>query len=1249
MNERNPWLALSTYEEKDERRFFGRDTDTQDLFTMLLQNESVVCYAASGEGKSSLINAGLCPKLRRNEMFPIKIKFTSEEYNHEIDFDRIIDGKIKQSLLDYENIVDEETKELGIVRSGNFEFVPVDSGLPSNVNNYLWWKLRTHKIRNPFGGELLTPVIIFDQFEEIFKASWKAEFFKWLAVLSNDICPDIITEALDDKAESIPSTKLFKMLFSMRYEYIGELDYWCSQKNFIPQMMRNRFFLRPLDREKAISIIVSNAGNGNTEISKELNASAERIVDCIKRNTINKSGMEASSGSSDDISAIALSLVCYVLYDKLENGTGFTLDDNEELEEIINNSIYKYYDDQLTALKVPDEVRKTLEEVLSPNNDRPRIPVTDQRLRKIHIADYITDLKDEQGNVIPNLITTHILKRENIANNDYIEFIHDRLVLAIAEHKEEERLREEEQRIREKAAQEVAAAQQLAKKRKKTIFSILIALAAIAVLILKVIFVEHLVDKPIVYHYETIKPGDTIPIHSHFYSIPNGRLILRNCTVLPHTFANNKRIQCVIIDSVRICPHSIPYADTLIIGRTQLSYFAEPLHYPEGFFEQFKTIIVEKPVSFSNFKTSGNKILIPNIESIKPSFEDSVFFKQHRGTLFALQVIDSSQSERRIWHPLFTESTPIMVDDGFFGNDSVALKEINTILRYDLADTTSSIIYSQTGPTNIKLRLICSDPNKDTLHKGDIPYNIKNSIIEVNFSDIKVVEKGVFSYCSNLQAASFDKVQHIGKNAFNSCKKLKQLSLPSVRTIDTNAFQYDEALTELSLPQAVSVGYASFGDCYGIQSLYAPRLKHIGYCAFRKCTSLKEIQLDSVETIEGYAFSDDTLNRVILPLVDSIGAYAFNINNPNAEVICNSSYIGPHNDLLLEGTPKGDKRNDLKYIIERVKVLYFKLDARIAKDDSIINGSLPKPTNDPFYNNIEYTIIDEGTHHIIFKRSSDYEKDFWFYYFNGQTTLQRLEIGKITSFNYGSSFGRITPIIVDTLITHSELPSYHGDLIINPNGKPTIIARKNRETYVSAHPMFQQPMPHGSNCNSYIALYRTKEIDNFENSENITLYVPYGQLKFYQTYYENTFKKVVQLNVFETIKYRVFYGSPVLYIKFFNLLTSLKPSVIDLGDILSFVFYFIFSILLFLLLNRFKIRKYKKKIKKDGRFYFDIFISLITYAAGGLIIFFSKHENGDHFSMWPAWKYAIPLLALYIVIVLLSQQKKKNNKNHNKL
>lgn len=424
----NPWLGLASYEEKDEYRFKGREKDTENMLTMLRQNDCVVCYAGSGDGKSSLINAGLSPVMRREGMFPLRIIFTTEEYeghnlplktNGTIDFDQLIINKVNKEIEKYKQSFVEIH---GISEEFNIKFEEVERYKGLNTGNSLWWKFRTQTIQMSFGEYDYVPVLIFDQFEEIFRSTWKSDFFYWLETLMKDIIP-IDAQNVSKKGDcAIPDKKLFKLLFSMRYEYVGELDYWCSQRTFIPQISKNRYFLKPLTRNQSIQVILNQTQDD--AVSMKLKDNAEVIVDSIMAS----STLSRKDNDADEVPAIVLSLVCYVLYDEWSYNEFFSLSDMG-----LNEIIYDFYRNQLEELKITDEHRRVLEHVLiSQQKTRLRIAVSDSRLQEINIQQYLHPTDD--------LVSRHILKKENSNNEDYIELIHDRLVEAIFKHREEERI-----------------------------------------------------------------------------------------------------------------------------------------------------------------------------------------------------------------------------------------------------------------------------------------------------------------------------------------------------------------------------------------------------------------------------------------------------------------------------------------------------------------------------------------------------------------------------------------------------------------------------------------------------------------------------------------------------------------------------------------------------------------------------------------------------------------------------------------
>lgn len=393
MAKNNPWLALSTYEEKDKDKFKGREQDTQNMLKMLQQNEYVVCYAASGDGKSSLINAGVCPEMRKIGYYPIKIVFSSDEYEG-LNIPLRTDGKIDFDACILKKI-EEATNQV------NFEIDEQFASFPSSLSSNLWWKLRTQTIQMLFGEFDYVPVLIFDQFEEILRAKWKNEFFLWLETLTSDECPESIYDSILDY-EILPSKKKFKAIFSMRYEYVGELDYWCSQRHFIPQMMRSRYFLKPFTTEQAEAIIVSHETEDNVSAKLSYNANS------ISTNL---------ADTDNNVSAIMLSLLCYIMYEKWNVDTAY-----EFTPQNVTKLIFAYYEDILSRFGINTEERKALETVLiSSNGTRRRMPLSDERLSIFTNNDGRSKIED--------LVNKHILRQ----NDDYIELVHDRLVDAIYE------------------------------------------------------------------------------------------------------------------------------------------------------------------------------------------------------------------------------------------------------------------------------------------------------------------------------------------------------------------------------------------------------------------------------------------------------------------------------------------------------------------------------------------------------------------------------------------------------------------------------------------------------------------------------------------------------------------------------------------------------------------------------------------------------------------------------------------------
>lgn len=59
----NPYRGLKSYEINHSKFFFGRNQAIEDLWKLIERNQKIVVVGASGTGKSSLVQAGILPKL----------------------------------------------------------------------------------------------------------------------------------------------------------------------------------------------------------------------------------------------------------------------------------------------------------------------------------------------------------------------------------------------------------------------------------------------------------------------------------------------------------------------------------------------------------------------------------------------------------------------------------------------------------------------------------------------------------------------------------------------------------------------------------------------------------------------------------------------------------------------------------------------------------------------------------------------------------------------------------------------------------------------------------------------------------------------------------------------------------------------------------------------------------------------------------------------------------------------------------
>ena len=278
----NPWAGLASYEDPEtaERKlkFCGRDDDSYDLSRLIMGNVYVTLYGKSGIGKTSLLNAGVFPELREEQYTPTSIRLGMRDEEHPQSYQTMIIEAIERVVSKVEtiNVFDEQSNQQSV--------------------DYLWNYFVRHRFYDR-DDKLTTPVIVFDQFEEVFRGH-RDEAETLLCQL----------DYLNDKDHSLDSCEVdgqpyrydqnFRFVVSIREDDLYRLE--DSIDNcYLPALKRCRYRLRSLSEEGARDAILI-PGEGLFDENEK-----DSIVEAI----INKSRNDDGS-----ISTNIISLLCSRIY-----------------------------------------------------------------------------------------------------------------------------------------------------------------------------------------------------------------------------------------------------------------------------------------------------------------------------------------------------------------------------------------------------------------------------------------------------------------------------------------------------------------------------------------------------------------------------------------------------------------------------------------------------------------------------------------------------------------------------------------------------------------------------------------------------------------------------------------------------------------------------------------------------------------------------------------------------------------------
>ena len=405
---------------------FGRDREIDDLYYLLSAERIVLFYSPSGAGKSSLLQAGLIPRLQAqfDVWAPVRVNLAASDADG---VNGSGPGESSQMLEDsspryLEQLdlssplpVDVDTKfTVGLnryVRSCILGFeaeVPKERQRPADVIEKM--TLAEYVASRPRRRSAPKDIVlIFDQFEEVLTTDSnsfepKRGFFYQLGQLLKD--PHIWA------------------IFALREDYLAAFD---PYSRLVPTNLKNRFRLDLLKYDGAKEAIKKTAELAGKSFSVEAIFSLMTSLESIK---VELAGGEFILLMGNDIEPLHLQVTCRNLWQRMDPGrTEIQKSDIEEFGDV-SVALGEYYASEVSKIARGDvsierEIRVWFGDALI-TRDRVRGSVQRGGYKSGNLG----------NDLIEELIKAHLVRRELHAGSTWYELAHDQLIIPVLKDNE---------------------------------------------------------------------------------------------------------------------------------------------------------------------------------------------------------------------------------------------------------------------------------------------------------------------------------------------------------------------------------------------------------------------------------------------------------------------------------------------------------------------------------------------------------------------------------------------------------------------------------------------------------------------------------------------------------------------------------------------------------------------------------------------------------------------------------------------
>lgn len=275
-----PYVGPREFRREEQQRFFGRDRESEDLLSLVLAHPVVLVYAASGAGKSSLLNAGLIPRL--------------EGENFQVLGSARVAGPLPPGAGPIAN-----SYLFQALSRWNSE-----SRLGLSLTELVGMTLQDFLLQLSQRGPAEQRALIFDQFEEFFispadRGDERRAFIGQIA------------DALED---ALHSGRRLKAVFAMREEYVVQFEPFTYQ---LPEKLRTRMHLELLRARAATDAVRKPLEALDLEFERGENDPAAALVTELRKIRVEEGAQGPCEIIGEFVEPLQLQVVCQDMWRNL--------------------------------------------------------------------------------------------------------------------------------------------------------------------------------------------------------------------------------------------------------------------------------------------------------------------------------------------------------------------------------------------------------------------------------------------------------------------------------------------------------------------------------------------------------------------------------------------------------------------------------------------------------------------------------------------------------------------------------------------------------------------------------------------------------------------------------------------------------------------------------------------------------------------------------------------------------------------